>query len=127
MRYLTLDEVLELHRMVAEQSGGGTGLRDLNALDAAVSAPRATFDGDDLYPTAIKKASALCFLLISNHPFVDCNKRVGHAAMETFLILTGFELSASVDEQAEIILGIALSISALGPAGNLDRPSSFSC
>lgn len=66
-----------------------------------------TFEGADLYPTLIDKAVALGYSLINNHPFVDGNKRIGHAAMEIFLILNGFEFEASIDEQERIILGVA--------------------
>jgi death-on-curing protein len=66
-----------------------------------------TFSGEDLYPTIIEKAAALGFSLIKNHPFVDGNKRIGHAAMEAFLILNGYEIDASVDEQERIILQLA--------------------
>ncbi len=107
MRYLTLDEVLELHRLITEQFGGSSELRDPKALDAAVSAPHATFSGNDLYPGVVEKAAVLCFLLIANHPFLDGNKRVGHAAMETFLRLNGYELNAPVDDQEEVILKVA--------------------
>lgn len=60
--------------------------------DIAVAQPRMTFGGEDLYPTIIEKASALGFSLINNHPFIDGNKRLGHAAIETFLVLNGFEV-----------------------------------
>jgi death-on-curing protein len=113
MRYLTLSEVLDLHRMVIGQSGGSPGVRDSNALDSAVAQPAMTFGGNDLYPDLADKAAALAFSLILNHPFVDGNKRVGHAALETFLVLNGYELIAVVDEQEEIILRLA--------AGNLGR------
>ena len=83
MRYLSLGEVVRLHQMIIEQSGGATGIRDLGLLDSALAQPRATFDGRDLHPTLLDKAAALCALLVRNHPFVDGNKRVGHAAMST--------------------------------------------
>ncbi len=107
MRYLTLGEILELHRRVIEQSGGGEGVRSLGSIESAVAQPQLTFGGEDLYPTIESKATALCFSLVMNHPFVDGNKRIGHAAMETFLVLNGFELSADVDEAEEIILTLA--------------------
>ena len=109
MRYLTLNEVLELHCRIIEQSGGGAGVRDLNAVESALAQPRMTFGGEELYPTVIEKASALGFSLIQNHPFVDGNKRIGHAAMETYLVLNGYEINASVDEQEQIILQVAAS------------------
>ncbi|MFN7987564.1 MAG: type II toxin-antitoxin system death-on-curing family toxin [Thermoanaerobaculia bacterium] len=107
MRYLTIAEVLYLHRMVIAQSGGSSGIRDLGGLESAIAQPQATFAGSDLYPDVGEKATALCFSLVLNHPFVDGNKRVGHAAMETFLVLNGFDLSAPVSEQEELILALA--------------------
>jgi death-on-curing protein len=55
-----------------------------------------TFGGEELYPTIVEKASALGYSIIKNHPFIDGNKRAGHAAMEVFLVLNGFEISASI-------------------------------
>jgi len=107
MRYLTVGEVLGIYDRVIKQSGGGVGIRDLGALESAVAQPRMTFNGEELYRTIVEKASALGFSLIQNHPFIDGNKRTGHAAVEIFLMLNGFEISASVDEQVEIILGVA--------------------
>lgn len=107
MRYLTLGEVVELHRLVLEVTGGAPGIRDLSALESAIAQPRATFDGTDLYPTLVEKAAALCFALVQGHPFVDGNKRVGHVALETFLVLNGSEIDAAVDDQEHFILGLA--------------------
>ena len=107
MRYLTLLEVLELYLQVMEQSGSQLiGLRDRSGLESALAQPLMTFSGKQLYPTLAEKASALGFSLIKNHPFVDGNKRTGHAAMETFLLLNGFEIEASVDEQEKVILQV---------------------
>jgi death on curing protein len=107
MRYLTLLEVLELHHQIIEQSGGAVGIRDLGLLESAIAQPLMTFGGEDLYPSVIEKTIAVGFSIIMNHPFVDGNKRTGHAAMEVFLILNGMEISASVDEQEQIILAVA--------------------
>ena len=107
MRYLTLNEVLELHRRLVERYGGSAGIHDLGALESALAQPRMTFGGEELYPTIVEKAAALGSVLIKNHPFVDGNKRTGHAAMETFLVLNGFEIEAPVDEQEEVILQVA--------------------
>jgi death on curing protein len=63
--------------------------------------------GSDLFPTLAEKAAALCFSLVGNHPFVDGNKRVGHAATETFLVLNGAEIDAGLDEQEQIMLDLA--------------------
>ncbi len=118
MRFLTRDQVLELHRLVIDQSGGGSGVRDPNALDSAIAQPRMTFGGVDLYPTLAEKAAALGFSLVMNHPFVDGNKRIGHAAMETFLVCNGYEIFDSIDEQERLILNLAAG--QLGRAELLD-------
>lgn len=107
MRYLTVEEVLELHARLLEQSGGSEGLRDSGALASAVEQPRMTFGGEDLYPTVAEKAAALGFALAQNHPFVDGNKRAAHAAMEVFLVLNGYEIEAPVDEQERVFLSLA--------------------
>lgn len=112
-RYLTLVEVLELHRTVLERWGGAGGIRDINALESALAQPRQSFGGQDLYPDLATKAAALCFSLVLNHPFVDGNKRVGHASMEVFLMLNGHELRGDVNEQEQLMLQLA--------AGNLKR------
>ncbi len=106
-RYLTLAEVLALYHRVITQSGGAAGIRDLGALESALAQPRMTFGGRDLYPSLIEKASALAFSLVQNHPFVDGNKRLGHAALETFLLLNGYEIQATVDEQEHLLLELA--------------------
>ena len=113
MRYLSLPEVLEVHGRLVASSGGSSGVRDLASLESAVAQPHAAFGGDELYPDIVTKAAALCFSLVMNHPFVDGNKRIGHAAMETFLILNGHEFEADVDEQEEAMLALA--------AGKTDR------
>ncbi len=109
MRYLTLDEVLELHRMVLGQSGGAPGILNFGVLESAVAQPYMAFAGEEIYPTLADKTAALAFSLIQNHPFVDGNKRVGHAAMETFLVLNGHELTADVAKQEEVVLQVAAS------------------
>jgi death-on-curing protein len=106
-RYLSLAEVLKLHDAIISETGGSHGLRDLGLLESAVGQPQQTFGGDDLYPSLVAKASALSFSLIKNHPFVDGNKRIGHAAMEAMLMLNGFELSASVDDSEAEVLAVA--------------------
>jgi death on curing protein len=107
MRYLTLAEVVELHRRLLQATGGAPGVRDLGALESAIAHPRAIFEGVDLYPTLLEKAAALCFSLVQDHPFVDGNKRVGHAAMETFLVLNGAEINAAAVEQEQLMLDLA--------------------
>jgi len=113
MRYLSLGEVVNLHQALLEQTGGAAGIRDLGGLESALAQPRATFGGTDLHQTAVQKAAALGFSLTLNHPFVDGNKRVAHAAMGVFLLLNGLELQGAVDEQERLMLDLA--------AGHLTR------
>ena len=93
--------------MPIESSGGAASIRDLRLLDSALAQPRSTFDGQDLHPTLLDKAAAFCTSLVQNHPFVDGNKRIGHAAMATFLMLNGVDVVATVDEQEQLILALA--------------------
>jgi len=85
----------------------------LAGLESCLAQPRQSFGGSDLYPTLTEKAAVLGFGIIANHPFMDGNKRTGHAAMEVFLLLNGLEISADVDEQERVILAVA--------SGQLDR------
>jgi death on curing protein len=107
MRYVTLGEVVALHRAVLESSGGAPGIRDLGALESALAQPRASFGGTDLHTSLHAKAAALGFSLALNHPFLDGNKRVAHAAMEAFVMLNGSEIIAPVDEQERLMLDLA--------------------
>jgi len=110
MRYLTLGEVVELHWQLLQQSGGGSGIRDLGLLESALAQPAASFGGADLHSTPVEKAAALGFSLVANHPFIDGNKRIGHAAMEVLLLLNGYELRSSVDEQELLMLDVASGV-----------------
>jgi death-on-curing protein len=113
MRYLEWEELIALHVRLTHQSGGSSGLRDAGLAESALAQPKTTFGGQELYPSIEEKAAALCFSLVSNHPFVDGNKRIGHAAMEVFLVLNGFEMDCDVDEAEGIIQRLA--------AGRLER------
>ncbi len=115
MRYLTLGEVVALHRAIIDTSGGASGVRDLAALESALAQPRASFAGSDLHPSIAAKAAVLGRSLALNHPFHDGNKRVAHAAMEVFLLLNGYKLFADVDQQERLMLDLA--------AGQIDRES----
>ena len=107
MRYLTLPEIVDLHLLIAKATGGASGIRDLGALESAIAQPKATFDGKDLYSSLTEKAAVLCFSIVQGHPFVDGNKRTGHAAMATFLLLNGADIVATTDQQEQIMLALA--------------------
>lgn len=107
MRYLSLAEVLAIHHRLMEDSGGPDSVRDFALLESAVAQPLGAFAGKDLYPSLVEKAAALAYSLVRNHPFVDGNKRLAHAAMEVFLVLNRHEIECPTDEQEAFWLGLA--------------------
>ncbi|MBX9581641.1 MAG: type II toxin-antitoxin system death-on-curing family toxin [Gemmataceae bacterium] len=107
MIYLTTDEVIRLQAWIIQQSGGRPGILDRGKIDSAVELPKAGFGGQEFYPTLAEKAAAIGFSLACNYGSVDGNKRIGHAALETFLVLNGHELTAGVDEQEDVFLRLA--------------------
>lgn len=104
---LTTEQIVLLHSLCISQTGGSDGIRDRGLLDSAVNAPMQSFDGKDLYPTIQAKSAQLCFSLISNHPFVDGNKRIGVLAMLTVLELNGITVDVSDDELITLGLSVA--------------------
>jgi death-on-curing protein len=104
---LSAAQILALHLSLLRAFGGRRGLRDRGALEASLARPFATFDGEDLYPDVAAKAAALMHSLVSNHPFVDGNKRVGAAAAELFLEVNSWSLHAEDDDLEEVTLAVA--------------------
>jgi death-on-curing protein len=78
MRYLSLAEVLDLHRRIIAQSGSANGIRELGGIESALAQPQMTFDGNEVYPTLASKAAAICFSLVMNHPFIDGKREEVH-------------------------------------------------
>lgn len=107
MKLLTVEQVVRLHEMIIDASGGSHGVRDLGAVDSACAQPQMNFGVQELYPTLAEKAAALSFSLINNHPFVDGNKRIGYEAAAVFLELNGFTITGSVDEKEAAVLQVA--------------------
>jgi death-on-curing protein len=107
MKWLDLEQLFGIHAQAILRSGGSSGVRDRGALESALAQPMQTYGGTDLYPSLLDKAAALGFFLVRNHPFVDGNKRIGHAALEIVLQMNGFEILAHEQEQESIILTLA--------------------
>jgi len=105
--YVSLEQVLELHGLLMRRFGGSSGLRDRDALEAAVARPQMTFGGEDLYPDVEAKAAALLHSLVANHPFADGNKRTGAAVAELFLNLNQMDLVAEDEELVDITFAVA--------------------
>lgn len=107
MKRIYEKDILTIHQLLIEKTGGSSGLRDAGLLDSAVNAPFQTFAGKDLYSTLEEKAAHLGYSLIKNHPFVDGNKRVGILAMVTFLEMNGLLVVCSNGEL--VALGLSLA------------------
>ena len=101
------DKVLLLHQLIAQETGGSEGVRDEGLLESALEGVFATFGGQELYPTKEEKGARLGFTLISNHAFVDGNKRIGMYVMLTFLEVNGIRLSCTNEEVAAVGLAVA--------------------
>lgn len=101
------EKVLLLHQLIAEETGGSVGVRDEGLLESALEGAFASFDGQDFYPTKEEKGARLGYTLISNHAFVDGNKRIGMYIMLTFLEVNGIRLECSNDEVAAVGLAVA--------------------
>lgn len=105
--YLSVDQVLDLHRDQLRHYGGLAGVRARGALESACARPAMTFDGEDLYPDVAAKAAALLHGIVLNHPFVDGNKRVGVHAAVLFALVNGFECTATSDELVAMTVSVA--------------------
>lgn len=104
---ISKDKVLLLHQLMAEATGGSVGVRDEGLLESAIEGCYATFDGAELYPTKEEKAARLGYSLISNHAFVDGNKRIGVYIMLTFLEINGIKIETTNEEIISLGLSVA--------------------
>ena len=100
-------QVEEIHALLIEQFGGSQGIRDRNALLSALSRPFQTFDGKELYASPLEKAACVIESILTNHPFVDGNKRTGYVLMRLVLMNYGYDVKASQQEKYNFVIGIA--------------------
>lgn len=110
MSKFTKDKVLLLHQLMAEATGGAIGVRDMDLLESALEIVYSTFDGVELYPTKEEKAAKLGFSLISNHAFLDGNKRIGIYVMISFLELNGISLIATDEDVISLGMNVASGV-----------------
>ena len=101
------EKVLLLHQVMAEATGGDVGVRDESLLESAIETIYSTFDGAELYPSKEEKAAKLGYSLISNHAFVDGNKRIGMYVMLTFLEVNGIRMNCTNEDVANVGLAVA--------------------
>ena len=101
------EKVLLLHQLIAAETGGSIGVRDEGLLESAIESAFAGFGDKEFYPSKEEKAAKIGFSLVSNHAFVDGNKRIGMYIMITFLEVNGIYLDCTNEEVVEIGLGLA--------------------
>ena len=101
------EKVLLLQQLVIESSGGSAEIRDFGLLDSAIESAYQTFGGEELYPTKEEKGARLGFNLVSNHAFVDGNKRIGLLVMLSFLAINGVNIKYTDEELIHIGLSLA--------------------
>ena len=104
---LSKEKVLLLHQLVAEETGGSVGIRDGGLLESALETAFSNFGGQEFYPTKEEKGARLGYNLISDHAFVDGNKRIGVYVMLTFLEVNGIRLDCTYEDVVKIGLGVA--------------------
>lgn len=104
---ISFEEAIQIHELLILKFGGSAGLRDPEALKSALTRPYQTFEEHDLYPTHEDKAAAVLESIISNHPFLDGNKRLGFVLMKLILLEAGLALSATHDEVYNFIIQVA--------------------
>ena len=109
------EKVLLLHKLIAQETGGSIGVRDEGLLESALEAAFSGFGGKEFYPTKEEKGARIGFNLISNHAFVDGNKRIGMYVMLTFLEVNGIHMDCTNDDVAKVGLAVA--------AGEMDYES----
>lgn len=98
-RFLTKDEIIEIHKLIIDEFGGSQGVRDNKSLESAVMRPQSGY-----YKTIFHEAASLFESLTNNHPFIDGNKRIGFFAMDTFLRLNGFYINCDNEEAYQLFM-----------------------
>ena len=101
------EKVLLLHKLITAETGGDPNVRDIDLLNSALESAFQTFDGQELYPTKEEKGARIGYALISNHAFVDGNKRIGMYVLLTFLETNGIKIHPTVDDVARVGLAVA--------------------
>lgn len=109
IQYIVQD-IYELHTQLENAFVLSSGVRDENLLASAVNTPFQTFMGNDLYPSIYDKAAQLCYGIANNHPFTDGNKRTALHSMYVYLIINGFDITATQQDVENMIIDVAAGI-----------------
>ena len=104
---IDLEDVLFIHSILIQEFGGTPGIRSNGLLESAIKRPFQTFDGNELYPTALDKAAAIIESIVKNHPFVDGNKRTGYVLMRLFLRNNQLDINIDEEEKYQFVIKVA--------------------
>ena len=107
---ISYEDVLNIHEFLIYKFGGIHGIRDESLLQSALLRPFQTFDQVDLYKSHVEKAAALIESVVTNHPFIDGNKRIGYVLMRLYLMENNLDISANHNEKYEFVISIASGI-----------------
>jgi death-on-curing protein len=106
LKYLSIEQILLIHSLAIDETGGVHGVRDLHAILSLEELPRQKVFGKELYPTIFEKAALYTRNIIMNHPFIDGNKRTGMTAAAVFLENNSYEFVAKEGEIENFALKI---------------------
>jgi len=101
------EEVIKIHKLLIDQFGGSHGVRDERSLNLAINRPFTTFDQQELYPEPIEKAAAILESIVTNHPFIDGNKRTGYVLARLLLFKAGLNIEATQEEKFEMVISVS--------------------
>jgi death on curing protein len=101
------EDVIKIHELLIDQFGGSHGVRDENSLNSALNRPFATFDQQELYPEPVDKAAAILESIVTNHPFIDGNKRTGYVLARLLLLKSGLDIKATQEEKYEMVIVVS--------------------
>jgi len=104
---IAVEDVIRIHKILVDQFGGTHGIRDKSALESAISRPFATFDNQDLYPSPIEKAAAVLESIVTNHPFIDGNKRIGYVLARLLIMKSGLDIHATQQDKYDMVIGVS--------------------
>lgn len=104
---ISTEDVLKIHNLLIGQFGGRHGVRDKSSLDSAINRPFATFDQQELYPEPVDKAAAILESIVTNHPFIDGNKRTGYVLARLLLLKSGLDIKATQEDKYKMVIAVS--------------------
>jgi len=107
LKFITIEEVIEIHSSIIQFAGGLDGMRDIGLLISAIEMPKSTMFGEDLHESVFDKAAAYIFHIVCNHAFLDGNKRTGLVVGLIFLDMNGVEITTPEPDLEEMVCGVA--------------------